>query len=119
MEAEQHSEGNAVFRSSFHLAVNKQRGPQGCFAAVVRWFSIQPPPTPHPHHSHPGGRRRQEATLGYSSSRKLMQENFASPGDSASGLFPPSWIQHLSHIRPSASPSFLTLSIPPYRPRAR
>lgn len=44
MEAEQRSEGNAVFRSSFHLAVNKQRGPQGCFAAVVRWFSIQPPP---------------------------------------------------------------------------
>lgn len=120
MEVERRSEENAVFRSSFHLAVNKQRDPEGYFPAVGQMVLNPNPPPPHPpHHSlHPGGRQRQEATLGYSSIRKLMQEDFTSPGDSCSGLFPPSWMQQLCQIHPSASSSFLNLSIPPYRLRA-
>lgn len=105
MEVEERSGENAVFRSSFHLPLNKQRDPEGYFTAAGQMLLIAPPPIT-------GGRQRQEATLGNS---EPMRGNFITPHDSFRGLLPPSWLQQ-PPARPSAS---LSLPIPPSLPRAR
>lgn len=111
MEVERRSEENAVFRSSFHLAVNKQRDPEGYFTAVGQMV-LNPNPPPRTHTQEAVSIRKQHSAT-------APLENVLSPRDSCSGLFPPSWIQKLCQIRPSASSSFLNPSIPPFRPRAR
>lgn len=99
MEVEERSGENAVFRSSFHLPLNKQRDPEGYFTAAGQMLLNTPPPPPH-HLRGPSASRssaqQQRADAGelYYPPR-LFPRALASFLDSATVLLPPSVFRSL------------------------